>query len=241
MPLLDHFRPPTGNTLPPAALHSVWATEITRRLNSQWLREPFRALPQISSGTELEIDIAAQEHRESSESTGGVATLTAVYAPPAAQVVGEAVFPDVVEVRVFEGPTSWYLVGAVEIVSRSNKKSPTDRDAFLGKVASYLRSGVSVVLIDIVTDRLARMHDQLLDLIAIPGGRLPPESHLAASAYRPVKRDGRDEIDVWFAPCRVGEVLPTMPLRLAGDTFVPIEFELTYTESLRAMRPGEAE
>ena len=34
----------------------------------------------------------------------------------------------------------------------------------------------------------------------------------------------------------VGDTLPTMPLRLIADYFVPVELELTYTEACRRRR-----
>jgi hypothetical protein len=46
----------------------------------------------------------------------------------------------------------------------------------------------------------------------------------------------RVEIDVWAEPCSVGANLPTMPLRLTGDLFVPVEFEATYQETCRQRR-----
>jgi|SRR5262245_57092413 len=46
----------------------------------------------------------------------------------------------------------------------------------------------------------------------------------------------RPEIGVWAILCRFEEPLPTMPLRLTGDTFVPVEFELSYTEAYRRLK-----
>ena len=37
-------------------------------------------------------------------------------------------------------------------------------------------------------------------------------------------------------PLCIGSPLPVMPLRLAGDTFVPINFEATYQEACRRRR-----
>lgn len=236
MPLHDHCRPPMSEHLAFETLHTIWVAEIAGRLNERWLRQPFRARGTSRSGSEFEIDIATQEHRRPAETNGSgpaVTTLIETWAPPAAHAVGRAVFPDVIEVRVFEGPSSWYLVGAIEIISRSNKHSPGRRDAFLRMCATFLQSGVSLVLIDVVTDRHANLHNDLIDLLRIPADRLPDASHLYASAFRPVVREGRDEIDVWCSECRVGDDLPTMPLRLTGDLFVPVEFEWAYQETWR--------
>ena len=68
-----------------------------------------------------------------------------------------------------------------------------------------------------------------------------------ASKYRDrVPRvERRDGEDVWLidgerattvgptAPAGWTEPMPTMPLRLTGDTFVPLELEETYTDACR--------
>lgn len=42
--------------------------------------------------------------------------------------------------------------------------------------------------------------------------------------------DRAGEVDVWTERFRVGGRLPTMPLRLVADYFVPIDLETIYTE-----------
>jgi hypothetical protein len=56
---------------------------------------------------------------------------------------------------------------------------------------------------------------------------------LYAASYRPVIRDGRPELDLWLATFAVGDPLPTMPLRLIADYFVPVDFEAAYTYARR--------
>jgi hypothetical protein len=60
---------------------------------------------------------------------------------------------------------------------------------------------------------------------------LPADMDLYAAAYRPVLREERAEIDLWTAPCGVGQPLPLLPLRLTGDLFVPVDFEAAYQEA----------
>lgn len=48
----------------------------------------------------------------------------------------------------------------------------------------------------------------------------------------------RPEIDLWPVRCAVGSPLPTLPLRLTGDLFVPVDFEVAYTEACRRRRIG---
>ena len=65
---------------------------------------------------------------------------------------------------------------------------------------------------------------------------MPVETTLYAVAYRPVLREDKAEIDLWPTPLAVGQSLPTMPLRLLNDLFVPVELEATYTETCRKRR-----
>ena len=69
-----------------------------------------------------------------------------------------------------------------------------------------------------------------------PACQLPDDAPLYAAAYRPVLRNETAQIDVWAQACAVGAALPTMPLRLTGDLFVPVDFESTYQEACRRRR-----
>src|SRR5262249_51503495 len=114
---------------------------------------------------------------------------------------------------------------------------PAERRAFAAKCAGFLAEGVSLIVIDIVTERRANLHNETMRLMeAAPELDLPPEAALYAVAYRPVRRGERDEIDLWARPLSVGAPLPTLPLRLTGDLFVPVDFEASYQEACRRRR-----
>jgi hypothetical protein len=122
------------------------------------------------------------------------------------------------------------------LISPANKDRDEERQAFVAKCARYLHQGVSVVVIDIVTTRHANLHNDLLHFLNAPAGLLPDGVELYAAAYRPVLRDQTPQIDVWAERCSVTAALPTVPLRLTGDLFVPVEFEATYLETCRQRR-----
>ena len=65
---------------------------------------------------------------------------------------------------------------------------------------------------------------------------LSPVTELYAVAYRPVLRKEKPEIDLWPTTFTLGGPLPTLPLRLTGDLFVPVDFEATYQEACRRRR-----
>jgi hypothetical protein len=212
--------------------------EIARDLNRR-MPPRFFALETKKFGNEIEIDVATFDREPvTAGSANGppTATLAApVWAPPAPMITIEAVFPDVFEVRVFLREGRSRLVAAIELVSPSNKDRPATREAFVAKCAAYLAEGVSVVVLDATTERRANLHQDLLRLL----GRAD-EAHASltmfAGAYRPVLRNEKAEIDVWVSPVAVGELLPTMPLRLTGDLMVPVDFEATYMTVCRDRR-----
>jgi hypothetical protein len=219
MPLFDHFRPPVENDLPWESLLSGWASYVTTALNQRWLTRDFIALEHTHVGPYVEIDVSTFERPANT---------------PTASL--PAVFPDRFEVRVFTTRDGRRLVGAIELVSPRNKDRAEERQAFLAKCANYLFHGVSVVVLDIVTTRRANLHNELLRWLNAPAGQLADDAPLYAAAYRPVLRGETPQIDVWAQSCAVGAALPTMPLRLTGDLFVPVEFEATYLETCRQRR-----
>jgi hypothetical protein len=224
MPLHDHFHGPMSLELPWDTLHSSWASDLARGLNARWLQRPSRALEHTHAGAGIEIDIAALR-REGGEPVGKNGDALAA---------GPLAVPDAYEVRVFEGPGGWNLVGAIELVSPGNKDREAKCQAFVAKCAAYLHAGVSVVVVDVVTSRRVNFHNRILDHLGIASARLPDDVALYASAYRPVERDGTTELDIWAEACRVGADLPSMPLRLTGDLFVPVELKLAYAETCRS-------
>ena len=148
-----------------------------------------------------------------------------------------AVFPDSFEVRIFSISGGRTLVAAIELISPGNKDRADKRLAFATKCASYLNQGVAVVLIDVVTSRRANLHNETMRLMAAAEEfLLPADLELYAVAYRPVLRQDKPEIDLWTAAVTVGQPLPTLPLRLTGDLFVPVEFEPAYQEACRRRR-----
>lgn len=107
----------------------------------------------------------------------------------------------------------------------------------LAKVVSLLRLGVCVLVVDVVTVGRVHLHNLIAQRLGAPVDvALPVETHTFAATYRPVIRDNRPQLDIWVNAFAVGDPLPTMPLRLIADYFVPVELEATYTEACRRRR-----
>ena len=241
MPLLDHFHPPVQDFISWESFHSNWATRLADGLNER-LPPGFLAEEHTHAGGRLEIDVATfdQSGPRPVPPANGPATATLpapTWAPPAPVRTIPALFPDGFEVRVYATEGGRTLVGAIELVSPSNKDRAAERRAFATKCASYLHQGVSLIVIDIVTSRGGNLHDETMRLLNAPADAdLPAGASLYAVAYRPVSRDERPEIDLWPATFAVGDPLPELPLRLTGDLFVPVDFEAAYQEACRRRR-----
>jgi hypothetical protein len=244
MPLLDHFHPPLLGQRRWESFHSFWATAIAMNLNTR-LPKYYFAEVQVTIGPRIEVDVATLESQEepvaqdTALGNGGVAVAAEVWAPPVATLQLPAVFPDEIEVRVFNGEGGPKLVAAVELVSPGNKDRDDARRAFAAKCLSYFQAGVGVVVVDIVTSRLANLHDELIDLMKLPETLgYPHEGSLYAVAYRPLRQNGTDRIDVWPAPMAVGQTLPTLPLAVRGLGCLRLELEASYSEARKVSRLG---
>ncbi|MBY0458441.1 MAG: hypothetical protein K2V38_13965, partial [Gemmataceae bacterium] len=83
--------------------------------------------------------------------------------------------------------------------------------------------------VDVITNRQANLHNDLVERLGGPDSLLLPEGGpLYAATYRPIVRKNKYDVDVWVNPLKVGENLPTMPLRIASGLFVPVELEAAY-------------
>jgi hypothetical protein len=241
MPLLDHFHPPMSQECPWEGVHSDWASSMARQLNRKLPPKHFRAVPHISFGGRLEIDVATIERGRAPETQGG-GVATAVWAParPTLELGVDFVDLDVFEIQVFEQETGNRLVAAVEIVSLANKDRPAHREAFVTKCASYLAEGVSLVIVDVVTARTANLHRDLLDLLRLPAQDNGRElAGLYAVAYRTFTSSGKGRLQAWEEPLAVGKPLPTLPLWVTPELVLPLDLETSYRETCDGLRlPG---
>ena len=261
MPLLDHAK--FGKDDPWSGMHSTWAIELMGRLNKRILSKRYKARPNLHLGVKAEVDVATLERVEDGSlfgsanghfgngvDGGGIATVAPVYAPPAPVLTGEVGFsePASFEVKVFHDLDGWQMVAAIELVSPANKDRDDSRISFASKCATYLAAGISVAVVDVVTDRQANLHLELCDLLNLSDDfRWDTPTHLSAVSYRTaqgrIKPDtpignGRVRLDVWPHVLAVGAAMPTVPLWLTPGLVVPLELEVTYLAACEALGIG---
>lgn len=220
------------------------ASELNRHLPEQC-----HALPNVQFG--IEIDVAAFDQSQgikilretatlpylaytvaSEPSTNG--TETPWTSPPPARTIPFEVTPETVEVLVYDDYAAPTLVGAIELVSPANKDRATQRGAFVAKCESYLRQGVGLVIVDIVTERRANLHTELLTRLGEASGSIT--ANLYATAYRPLLREDQPSLDIWQEELALGQPLPQLPLWLRGDICLPVALDATYTRTCHELR-----
>jgi hypothetical protein len=241
MPLLDHFHPPVSDELPSwESFHSFWAVVIAERLN-QMLPRCYKAVVQTHLGSYVEADVAEFERPIEVENgaadgeSGAVAVET--WAPPITKLVAPAVFPDDFEVQLFEQRGGMRLVAVVELVSPRNKDRAESRRAFAAKCAAYLQRGIGLIVVDIVTERHFNLHNELAELLGWEESlRMLAASFLYAVAYQPLRRQEKNEIDIWPVPLSVAGPLPVLALALKGSRAIPLDLEATYTDARQRSR-----
>ncbi len=232
MPLVDHFRPPYDDTAPWPSVCALWVGKLVGWLNRTLPKDEYRAFANVHLGNRVEADVAEFESAgpPNGGRNGAVATLPA--APPALFTV-PAIFPEEVEVQISEPRRTFRLSAVIELVSPGNKKETAERQAFVAKCVTYLRQGVGLVIVDVVTERLANFHNELMQAVGgSPATLLPKGVGTYVSGYRPVHRGDRNEIDVWPLQAVVGQPIPSVPLGLRRGPLVPLDLEGTYTEAL---------
>src|SRR5579884_3801777 len=238
MPLLDHFHPPLSVRRHWESLHATWAVCLGDAITAR-LPEGYFVEVQTHAGAAVEIDVATYEEAGNGAARGGDGSATATarasaWAPPAPPLTMPAVFPAGFEVRVFSTEAGPVLLGAVELVSPRDKDRPDSRRAFAAKCANYLYQGISLVVLDIVTERTTNLHNETMRLMEADARfQLPADAGLYAVGYRPVRRDEREEIDLWPATLRVGNSLPVLPLVLRHELALPVELEAPYADACR--------
>jgi hypothetical protein len=235
MPLRDHFHLPLRGLCTWESFHSGWANEIVRQLNKS-LPQAYVARPNVKLGVDVEADVGTLEQTGHAPAENGGGVATAVWAPPQPTLSLAVDFHrlDVFEVQVHrEGGLE--MVAAIELVSPRNKDRQTARRHFAAKCAAYLQAGVSVIVVDVVTERKENLYVALLDQLGLP----PDDNNMAdlyAASCRTAPADEPARMETWLTPLSLGSPLPTLPLWLEPDLALPLNLEQSYAATFVELR-----
>jgi len=239
MPLRDHFHPPFSTRYSWDMVHAQLPGMIAMHLNTL-LPEGYMAGPGVHIGSLAELDIATSqepppewEPDADGGGAGGTAVAQVVWAPATATLEAEADWRGVDEyqVQVYDVTRSRELVASIEIVS------PAHRNTFATKCAGMLANDVAVVILDFVTERESNLYADLLGVVSATDPKLPaPPQGIYAVACRRRRIKRKRKLETWYHPLVIGQPMPTLPLWITERLAVPLELELLYEQTLKALR-----
>jgi hypothetical protein len=240
MPLLDHFHPPLRTRRRWEGFHHAWAGTIVNQLN-EILPRSYHAEASVHLGG-IEIDAATLvEPEDVDEPTNGGGIAVALWAPPQPKQTVPLGFddPDVFEIRVYNETAGPHVVAAIELISPGNTDRPSDRRQFAAKCAAYLQAKISLVMVDVVTERSGDLHAELFDLLGIPANSEGlSSSGLYAAAYRTRMAKELLRLEYWHEPLDLGSGLPTLPLWVSPERCLPLDLERAYAAACASSRIG---
>lgn len=233
MPLRDHFAPPLSRLRHWGAFHATWAAKIAMSLNQGVLPPNYVAEPLVDWAGPIEIDVATQETAAREEGGG---TALATYAPPSAtrSIAVDWAREEVVEIQVHRDEGGLRLIAAIELVSPGNKDRPANRQAFVDKCRGYLKAGVSVVIVDVVTSRGGNLSAELMRSLGDDSADGDRNIYLASSRFVGAGESG--SVECWESSLEVGEPIPVVPMWLAVDLAAPLELEESYEATCEGLR-----
>lgn len=239
MALRDHFRSPLDDVHSWDELHGMWPAVIVQKL-LEVLPEPYFAAPGVHLGTLYEVDVATyREPVPETDRGGNGAGSVALYAPPQPTLTLEPRLPqqDVYEVRIYDSRRHRRLVAAIEIISPSNKDRPASRSTFVAKVATLLKHGICVSLVDVVSTCDANLYAELMNFVQgdDPAVGKPPPPMYAVTVRTRFEGDRR-LMDTWYHPLTIGQPLPQLPIWLKPEWAISLDLEATYEATCRTLR-----
>lgn len=211
---------------------------MTDALNQTLLPEGYFAEEQMHPISRLEIDVATFEQEVAQQKPSGGLAIAGrkTWTPSTPTWTIPGVINEDMEIQVINTDGGPRLVAAIELVSPANKDRPSKRRAFAAKCASCLHSGVSLIVIDVVTERLANLHNDLMQMLGDAATACISTAQLYAVAYRPVLRNDERQVEMWPTDLAIGKPMPELPLWIAPDIAVPVNLEIAYQDACRRRR-----
>lgn len=225
--------------------HHAWIEEIKRALNNGALPPDYYALAEQTAGG-LHPDVLTLERNRPSSSSaagngpaaqpstnGGIALAAA---PPSVRFTASSEAEVYARKRnriAIHHISDDQVVALIEIVSPGNKASRHGLRAFVEKSVEFLEAGIHLLVLDLFPPGPRDpqgIHAAIWSEIIDDDFRLPPDKPLTLVSYSAgyVKR-------AFIEPVAVADELPSMPLFLEAETYVPVPLEATYRTAFAAV------
>lgn len=224
MPVHDWTKLQTGDF---HHFHQRWIQDIAAALNGGLLPPEYMALAEQVTGRPIP-DVVTLHARPTRQDPGGIAVADA---PPTAHKIARfdkinyAKRVDRVVIRHGRGK----VVAIIEIVSPGNKDSRNALRQFVEKAADILNQGVNLLVVDLFPptprDPLG-IHKAIWDEFGDEPFAPPPDKPLTAVSYL-----GGDLPTAYVEPIGIGDPLPSLPLFLSEERYIPAPLESTYLQA----------
>jgi hypothetical protein len=231
MPLLDHFRGPISELAPATSIGSFWIVNLAKWINSRLVPYGYRAYAQVHLGpveadlTEFEI-AGTRTYKDPNSGPLSLATL-----PPPAYAL-ESQIAEVFEIQIHQLDPNKKLVAVVEFASPANKDRELQREKFVAKCLHFLQQNVGVVVLDIVTNRRANLHNDIVETLGGNASQLMNDHWTYVSAYRPSNTEDGTRVEVWPYAAEVGQAIPELPMPIPNGPALMLDLEGTYLQTL---------
>jgi Protein of unknown function (DUF4058) len=223
--------------------HQTWIVDLKGRLNERVLPKGYHARVEQHVGGTIP-DVLALELPDRPRPPGAAdrdfGRAVAVADAPPRVMIDTVMTPRSVRRRrtiAVRQSDDERLVAVVEVVSAGNKDRPDAVAAFVGKLGTLLRSGVHVVVLDLLPPTRhtpGGLHPAVADdlrVAAADADAQPPDRPIAFLAY--AARD--PQIGVYINYLRVGDRIPDMPLFLTPERYVNLPLAAAYKKSFREL------
>ncbi|MGC8638557.1 MAG: DUF4058 family protein [Isosphaeraceae bacterium] len=224
MPIHDWARVEPGDF---HKFHHRWISALCDSLNGGLLPPDYMALAEQATGRPIP-DVVTLQARQSMDEPGGIAV---ALAPPTARVIARfekinyAKRADRVVIRHGWGR----VVAIIEIASPGNKDGRHALRTFVEKAADILNQGVNLLVVDLFppTPRDPQgIHKAISDEFEDEPFELPPGKPLTVASYL-----GGDLPTAYVEPVGIGDPLPSLPIFLSEDRYIPAPLETTYMQA----------
>ncbi len=214
--------------------HQDWTIELRRTLNAGRLPPGYVALADQQTGGPIPDVLTLRRGPQPTvkhEANGGLAVATA---PPKARFIDEleeetyARRANRIRIQHRHGQ----VVAVIELVSPGSKNNRTALKTFVRKAADLIWQGIHLLVVDLFppSERDPQgIHKAIWDEFADRPFTLPPDKPLTVVAYRAVPTK-----TAYVEPVAVGDELPSLPIFLTAEEYVPAPLEETYRASWAA-------
>jgi hypothetical protein len=207
--------------------HQRWIQDIAAALNRGLLLPDCMALCEQVAGRPIS-DVVTLRSSRSGGGGGGVAVASA---PPSARLVArlENINYGRRADRVIIRHRRGRVLAVIEIVSPGNKDSRNALRTFVEKAADILNQGINLLIVDLFppTPRDPNgMHKAIWDEFNDEPFTAPPGKPLIVASYL-----GGELPTAYVESVGVGDSLPSLPIFLSDDYYVPAPLEETYLQA----------